>query len=124
MTNKLKLESLDAGLKVGDILCALSDIEDGCAKEFSYRSGSDIHDIFLQRKGRDIYGFVNVCPHTGTPLNMEEGGFMEKSGRYLMCHTHGALFQLDDGLCVAGPCNGEKLKAVDVKVDSGNVIVC
>ena len=44
---------------------------------------------------------------------------MEKSGKYLMCHTHGALFQLSDGLCVAGPCNGASLQAVDITVKSG-----
>ncbi len=123
MTKPLKLSGLDIGLSEGDILCAVSDIADGAAQEFSYRSGADIHDIFLQRRGGEIYAYVNICPHAGTPLNMDEGAFMEKTGTYLMCHTHGALFQLEDGLCVAGPCNGARLQSVDIKVENGIIKV-
>lgn len=123
MTDPVKLSTLNVGLKAGDILCDIADIEDGSAKEFSYRSGTDFHDIFIQRKENEIYAFVNMCPHAGTPLNMEEGLFMERTGTYLMCHTHGALFQLNDGLCVAGPCNGDRLQSVDVKLVNGKIIV-
>ncbi|MDG1707927.1 MAG: Rieske 2Fe-2S domain-containing protein [Emcibacteraceae bacterium] len=123
MTNSLKLGDINVGLSVGDVLCAFDEISDGDAKEFSYRSGSDIHDIFIQRQGAAVFAYVNVCPHAGTPLNMDEDTFMEKTGRYLMCHTHGALFQLEDGLCVAGPCNGASLRAVDVAIENGNIVV-
>ncbi len=123
VTNPLKLSALNIGVTEGDILCAVSDIDDGTAKEFSYRSGADIHDIFVQRKGDDVYAFVNICPHAGTPLNMDDGVFLEKTGTYLMCHTHGALFQLEDGLCVAGPCNGASLQVVEINVENGNIKV-
>ncbi len=123
MTNILRLSEIGVALKAGDILCLVDDIKDGEAKEFSYRSGSDIHDIFIQRKEDNIYAYVNVCPHAGTPLNMEEGQFLEKTGSYFMCHTHGALFQLSDGLCVAGPCNGAKLRAVEIEIKNGKILV-
>lgn len=121
MTEKFDLKKV--GLSAGDVLCQLEDIEDGEAKEFSYRNNSEIHDIFIQRMGNDIFAYLNVCPHAGTPLNMETGEFMEKSGKYIMCHTHGALFELENGLCVAGPCNGDRLQAVDIKVKNGEIIV-
>ncbi|MCC3861875.1 Rieske (2Fe-2S) protein [Pseudemcibacter aquimaris] len=124
MSNPLKLSDLDIGVSEGEILCSLTDIDDGGAKELSYRSGSDIHDIFIQRVGNDIYAYVNICPHAGTPLNMDDGKFMEKTGKYLMCHTHGALFQLEDGFCVAGPCNGASLRPVDIKCEGNNIIAC
>lgn len=121
--SQMKLSEMGLGLTAGDILCGLEDIADGAAKELSYRSGDAIHDIFLQRKGEEVFAFKNICPHAGTPLNMDDGRFMEKTGTYLMCHTHGALFQLHDGLCVAGPCNGASLQALDIIVENGNVIV-
>lgn len=123
MTNILKLSELDVGFVAGDVLCPLSNIMDGGAKEFTYRSGKDIYDIFIQRLGDNTFAYTNVCPHAGTPLNMDEGQFMEKTGRYLMCHTHGALFQFEDGLCVAGPCNGASLTTVEISVKNGNIIV-
>ena len=123
MSEILKLSALTDGPCPGDVLCSIDDIENNTAKELSFRSGNDLYDIFIQNHDGNIYAYVNVCPHAGTPLNMEEGRFMEKSGKYLMCHTHGALFQLDDGLCVAGPCNGAKLQAVAVKVEKGLILV-
>lgn len=123
VTDILKLSALGIDFDVGDILCPLSEIEDGAAKEFTYRNGKNIYDIFIQRQGEAVFAYTNVCPHAGTPLNMDTGKFMEKTGQYLMCHTHGALFQLDDGLCVAGPCNGAQLTAVDLAVHKGNITV-
>ena len=123
MTNIIKLGTLGIALNPGDELCSLEIIEDGSAREFSYRSGSDFYDIFIQRKGHNAFAYMNMCPHAGTPLHMEEGVFMERTGKYLMCHTHGALFQLEDGLCVAGPCNGDYLQAVEIKIDQGKIIV-
>jgi len=117
------LSQISGGPVKGETICLLNDIEDGSAKEFSYSSGNDIHNIFIQRRGKEIFGYVNICPHAGTPLNMDEGHFMEKTGRYLMCHTHGALFQLDDGLCVAGPCNGAHLQPVSLKIEGEKIII-
>ncbi len=119
----LKLSTLTDGPGIGDVLCSIDDIENGEAKELSFRSRNELYDIFIQKHDGNIYAYVNVCPHAGTPLNMEEGRFMEKSGKYLMCHTHGALFQLDDGLCVAGPCNGARLQAVAIKVEKSLILV-
>ncbi len=123
MTNILRLSDIEGGPTSGDILCSIEDIEVGGAKEFSYRSGSELLDIFIQRQEGQVFAYVNVCPHAGMPLNMEQGQFMEKSGRYLMCHTHGALFQLEDGLCVAGPCNGARLQSVSIRLEAGKIIV-
>ena len=123
VADTLKLSTLADGPSEGDVLCAVDDIGNGRAKEFSFRSGNELYDIFVQNQDGNIYAYVNICPHAGTPLNMEEGRFMEKSGKYLMCHTHGALFQLDNGLCVAGPCNGAKLQAVAISVINGSVVV-
>ncbi|MBT5185750.1 MAG: Rieske (2Fe-2S) protein [Kordiimonadaceae bacterium] len=123
MTDKFRISHIKGAPASGEILCVIDDIVDGTAKEFSFHDGDDIHDLFIQRNGGQVYAYVNICPHAGTPLNMEEGEFTEKSGRYFMCHTHGALFQLEDGLCVAGPCNGAKLQAVDVILKDGNILV-
>ena len=89
--------------------------------EFSLGSAKETYDIFIQRYNGEIFAYVNVCPHAGTPLNMEDGIFMEKTGRYLMCHTHGALFEPSNGLCVAGPCNCASLQAVEIDIIAGNI---
>jgi nitrite reductase/ring-hydroxylating ferredoxin subunit len=53
---------------------------------------------------------VNRCPHVGTPLDWAENEFLDREGRHIVCATHGALFRIDDGRCVAGPCQGDRLE--------------
>ncbi|MEE8263379.1 MAG: Rieske (2Fe-2S) protein, partial [Gammaproteobacteria bacterium] len=35
--------------------------------------------------------------------------FLDETGNLLQCATHGALFRIEDGFCVAGPCTGASL---------------
>jgi len=123
MRDPIKLSDISGGPAAGDVLCLVKDIADGQAKEFSWRQGNDLHEIFIQRLGDDIHAFVNICPHAGGPLNMDDGKFMEKTGRYLMCHTHGALFDPKSGQCLAGPCNGAFLRAVALEIKEGEIRV-
>ena len=66
-------------------------------------------------------GYVNSCPHTGGPLDWIEGQFLDLNGQYIVCATHGALFRIEDGHCLAGPCKGKGLTAVEVVVVEGEV---
>ncbi len=43
-----------------------------------------------------------------------EGQFFETSGLYLMCATHGAIYEPDTGKCVGGPCRGGRLASDQV----------
>ena len=40
--------------------------------------------------------------------------FLDESGSLLQCATHGALFLIESGECVAGPCAGQSLRPLDV----------
>lgn len=64
-----------------------------------------------------VSAFVNRCPHAGTPLNMFPERFYDRSGEFLLCSTHGALFQPSDGLCVRGPCVGQCLTPLPVELE-------
>ncbi len=58
--------------------------------------------------------YANVCPHRSVPLDFGGMPPMSDDGQYLLCNQHGALFRLDDGVCVEGPCIGDALTAVEV----------
>ena len=50
--------------------------------------------------------------------------FMSEDGSYIMCATHGALFEIEDGDCIAGPCAGDRLTDVPVTVaPDGRVVL-
>ena len=53
--------------------------------------------------------FQNVCPHVPIPLDRDGEPLLTADGLFLVCRNHGALFTPEDGLCVAGPCQGESL---------------
>ena len=50
------------------------------------------------------------------------GRFLLSKGQ-LVCAAHGATFETDAGLCVAGPCRGQSLRAVAVTVIGDSVFL-
>src|SRR5262249_27756503 len=70
-----------------------------------------------------VSAFVNRCPHLGTELDWQPGDFYEESGLYLVCSTHGAIFEPDTGKCVAGPCRGASLERLQVREREGQVFL-
>lgn len=105
------------------MLCRLEEIEDGQARGFVLGAGRQRIEILVMREGERIYGYRNACPHVGTPLDFPEDRFMSADGSHLLCHTHGALFETAGGLCVAGPCKGQRLAPAPVGLDRQRRIV-
>ena len=57
----------------------------------------------------------------GRRLDWAPGQFLKTGDGLLVCAAHGASFELARGECVAGPCRGESLRAVAVRVVDGEV---
>lgn len=93
-------------------LCELSAIPDGDAIGIEAPGG----ELVLVRQGRQVMAYRNRCPHLGIELNFMPDVFLDMEKRYIQCANHSALFQIEDGLCVWGPCQGEALVAVAVQV--------
>jgi nitrite reductase/ring-hydroxylating ferredoxin subunit len=105
------------------VLCKLDEIEDGQAKSFTFGEGADEREIFVVREDDQVFGYVNSCPHLGTPLNWDGDRFISDDSGLILCATHGALFEIEDGECVSGPCAGQSLEAVPVSVDAKGRVV-
>ena len=105
------------------VICPLADLGDPDTREFVVpHAGQDLQ-LFLVRTGGQVYCYSNSCPHTGAPLNWEPDRFLDIDQRYIQCATHGALFRIEDGLCVQGPCAGQALAAVQAVVRDGAVVL-
>lgn len=74
----------------------------------------DDHEIIIVHAEEGFRAFLNWCPHLGIELNFMPDQFLDPEGRYLFCANHGALFEPDQGACIAGPCAGDRLVAVDI----------
>jgi nitrite reductase/ring-hydroxylating ferredoxin subunit len=40
----------------------------------------------------------------------------------IVCHAHGALFDILTGFCIAGPCQGQFLTPASVRIDDGQIV--
>jgi len=104
-------------------LCALDDIPDGDSNGFFAEAGGVWHNLFAVRHGDAVVVYVNSCPHTGAPLNLLPGKFLDVDKTAILCANHAALFRIEDGHCVHGPCVGRDLTAVPATVEGDEVFV-
>ncbi|HLU60864.1 MAG TPA: Rieske (2Fe-2S) protein [Gammaproteobacteria bacterium] len=105
-------------------ICGVDDLAEPGAKEFEIENsrGQKWYG-FLVKKDGAFHAYANACPHTGAMLNWGPDRFLTRAGDRIMCGVHGALFEIDTGLCVAGPCQGQSLRDLEVRVEDGRVQV-
>ena len=102
-------------------LIALDAIADGGFAEVEAPFEGSAASLILYRQGDAVRAWLNVCPHAGRRLDWAPGQFLKSRDGLLVCAVHGASFELDGGGCVAGPCRGEALRAVEVAVVDGMI---
>lgn len=78
-------------------------------------------ELLVARRGDAIFAYENRCPHRGTTLDWAPDRFMSADGELLQCATHGALFRIEDGHCVLGPCQGQQLTPLRIERVDGEV---
>lgn len=109
-------------------ICAMNEIPSQRARGFvlsrvDAQGGEQPFPIVVVRWGRQVFGYVNKCPHDGVNLDWERNQFLDPNGIRLMCGKHGALFELGTGLCIEGPCKGRGLQPVALAVLDGDICV-
>jgi nitrite reductase/ring-hydroxylating ferredoxin subunit len=107
------------------LICAAADLaEAGPGVRFEI-AGADgpLAAVAVRVLGGMVRAYVNRCPHMGTELDWQPGDFFEESGLYLVCATHGALFEPATGYCVAGPCRGAALARLAIRQDDSQVFL-
>ena len=105
------------------VLCRLPELADPGSRGFTLNTQCGHLEVFLVRKANKLYGYINHCPHTGVNLEWVTDQFLDPSGGFIQCTTHGALFRIEDGVCLRGPCAGDRLKPIELQVDQGTVFV-
>ena len=100
------------------ILCRVDDIPEGEARGFYLEQGA----LFAVKKDGAIFVYRNSCPHLGTQLEWQENQFLDYDGELIQCASHGALFVIESGECVAGPCAGDHLQAVEFDIRDGDIV--
>ncbi len=99
------------------LLCTSNALGEGQSRAFVVAGQA----LFGVRRHGQVYLYRNRCPHRGITLNADTDAFLDDSASLIHCVHHGALFLLESGECVAGPCEGEQLQALDCLEDSRGI---
>lgn len=95
-------------------LCPLDAIAPDSAKGFLI-AGTQ---ILVVHKDNQFFAYLNHCPHRGIPLEWQPDQFLDMERQFIQCATHGALFSIEQGICIAGPCPGERLTPITLTIRS------
>jgi len=96
-------------------ICMTEDVPEREARAFDTSEGST---IFITQRDGMFYAYKNLCPHLQVELEFLENQFLDQDQEYIQCSTHGALFNVETGECISGPCLGESLQKIAIQVHS------
>ena len=95
------------------LLCSTQDLPEGRVCRFE---ADGLALIGVRRQGQ-VYLYADRCPHRGIDLGPEQASLLDDSGSLLQCAHHAALFLIETGECIAGPCEGRALTALPCHED-------
>jgi len=106
---------------LGKLVGSVGELEHGTSKKFTMRRGGrDLEALLVNYQGNH-FAYVNRCPHTGITLDWVNNQFFSSDNRYIMCATHGAVFEPPSGECIWGPCVGLSLQRMPIEIDDGQI---
>jgi nitrite reductase/ring-hydroxylating ferredoxin subunit len=102
-------------------IARLGELAPGETKKFLLAwQGAEV-EAFVVNHGGELHAYVNRCRHVPMTMDWVENRFLTEDGAYIQCATHGAWYEPDTGVCVAGPPVGKALIRVPLTVD-GEVV--
>ncbi len=106
------------------LICAGAELaEGGSGVRFERALGGRSEPAFVIRYDGQARAFVNSCAHVAVELDWRPGVFFDADGLYLVCATHGALYDPATGACAGGPCQGRGLTPLAVREVDGNIFL-
>ena len=97
------------------------ELADGESRKFTLTDGDESLPCFVVRWQGELQAFVNRCRHVPMTMDWVENQFLTEDGEFILCPTHGALFQPDTGACAGGPAYGKSLFRVPLVQRDGRV---
>lgn len=75
------------------------------------------HSVILMKFEDQIKAYQNNCPHQDVPLNEAYKIDVNPFEKTIKCSVHDAWFNIEEGVCVDGPCLNDELIAVNIEID-------
>ena len=100
-------------------LCDIADLKSSNSKSAEVNGVRYV--LLIQEE--NIFAYINECPHLKIPLDWGNDVFLDPEGDLIQCATHGALFTINNGECIYGPCLGKHLIAAEVHIANNKVFL-
>ena len=106
------------------IICASGELaEGGRGIRFEFELRGVPRSAFVVRFDGAPRAYLNQCAHVPVELDWQPGQFFDADGLYLVCATHGAMYDAGTGACAGGPCSGRGLTPIAVIERDGNIFI-
>ncbi|MBI5504568.1 MAG: Rieske 2Fe-2S domain-containing protein [Deltaproteobacteria bacterium] len=105
------------------VVCKASSLRDKQTVKFAFDAGAGVREGFVIALAGRVYAYRNQCRHIPMTMDWVENRFLSRDRCHIQCATHGALYEIDSGLCVSGPPAGQHLRALPVAIEDGKVVV-
>jgi len=112
----------DKVVENGGAICAMSELEEGGrGVRFRVEHFGGRQPAFVILYKGEPYAYLNRCGHVPAQLDWNAGEFFDSAGLYLLCATHGAVYEPRTGSCAGGPCNGRGLIPLSIEERDGTL---
>jgi nitrite reductase/ring-hydroxylating ferredoxin subunit len=104
------------------VVGTVGDLAPGETRKFLLPTDGEPTEAFVVNVGGELHAWVNRCRHVPLTMDWVEGRFLDETGCFVVCATHGALYEPDTGECVSGPPFGRVLIRVPLRTEGDQVI--
>ncbi len=101
--------------------CATTALADGEYRKLRLVFEKRDEECVVLRFEGTVYAYINRCVHMPRRLDCERKHVFDDSGRFLRCSMHGIVYQPQTGASLSTMCEGERLRAVEVYEEGGEI---
>ena len=103
------------------LVCATAALADGEYRKLRLVFEKRDEECVVLRFEGTVYAYINRCVHMPRRLDCERKHVFDDSGRFLRCSMHGIVYQPQTGASLSTMCEGERLRAVEVYEEGGEI---
>ena len=104
------------------VIGSVGDLPPGETRKFLLPTAGEPVEAFVVNVRGQLHAWVNRCRHVALTMDWVENRFLDESGEFIVCGTHGALYRPDSGECVSGPPLGRSLIRVPLRIDGDRLV--
>ena len=105
------------------ITVSKKNFKDFSAQSFTTKIRGEVFHGFVIKKNNKYFAYQNLCRHLSVTLDLNDADFFTHDKKHLQCQMHGAIYEIETGLCIAGPCVGAKLISIPFSEEENRLVI-